>query len=155
MSRRCQLEVTGEQEQQLRALARSTRREEADRARALLMSKEGKTSPEIAPVLGVRPEQIRRWRTRFREGGAEALRTRPRCGRPDTKAQAALLVAREVLAQPEPAVSWTLPRLAVEIQRRTGMSIAPAHLSVVLRKKGATEGSNRATASRDGRTKMR
>ena len=155
MSRRCELEVTGEQEEQLRCLARSNQRDEADRARALLMSKEGKTSPEIAPVLGVRPEQIRRWRTRFREGGAEALRTRPRSGRPDTKAQVALAVAQPLLDEPEPAVSWTLPRLAAEIQRRTGVSIAPAHLSVVLRKKGAIQGSDRATASRDGRTKTR
>ena len=155
MSRRCDLEVTSEQEQQLRALARSNRRDEADRARALLMSKEGKTSSEIAPVLGVRPEQVRKWRTRFREGGPEALPTRPRSGRPDTKAQAALAVAQEVLDHPEPSVSWTLPRLAAEIQRRTGVSIAPAHLSVVLRKKGAIEGSDRATASRAGRTKRR
>jgi len=155
MSRRCQLEVTREQEQQLHALARSPRRDEADRARALLMSKEGKTSLQIAPVLGVRPEQIRRWRTRFRKGGAAALRTQPRSGRPDTKAQVALAVAQPLLDEPEPSVAWTLPRLAAEIQRRTGVSIAPAHLSVVLRKKGAIEGSDRATASRIDRTKTR
>jgi transposase len=155
MSRRCKLEVTAEQEEQLRCLARSNRRDQADRARALLMSKDGKTSPQIAAVLGVRPEQIRRWRTRFREGGPEALKTRPRSGRPDTKAQAALSVAHEVLETEETEVLWTLPRLAAEVQRRTGVSIAPAHLSVVLRKKGATQGSDPATASRSGRTKTR
>ena len=152
MSRRCILDVTPEQEEQLRALARSARRQEADRARALLMSLEGKTSPEIAPLLGVRPEQIRRWRTRFRNGGPEALRTRPRSGRPDTKAQAALSVARELLQGEETSVPWTLARLSAEVQRRTGHSIAAAHLSVVLRKKGATQGSDPATASRAGRT---
>ncbi len=155
MSRRCRLEVTGQQEQQLRSLAGSNRRDEADRARALLMSKEGKTSPQIAAVLGVRPEQIRRWRTRFREGGTQALRTRPRSGRPDTKAQAALSVAHEVLEAQEAALPWTLPRLAAEVHRRTGLRIAPAHLSVVLRKKGAIEGSDRATVSRGGKTKKR
>ena len=155
MSRRFELEVTSEQERQLCCLARSNRRDEAERARALLMSKEGKTSPEIAQVLGVRPEQVRRWRTRFREGGSEALKTRPRSGRPDTKAQAALAVVRELLDQPEPSTLWTLPRLSAEIHWRTGVSIAPAHLSVVLRKKGATQGSDPATASRAGRTKTR
>ncbi len=155
MSRRCILELTSEQEQQLRSLARSNRRDEADRARALLMSHNGKTSPQIAAVLGVRPEQVRKWRTRFREGGPEALKTRPRSGRPDTKAQAALAVVRELLDQPEPSTLWTLSRLAAQVQRRSGVSIAPAHLSVVLRKKGATQGSDRATASRAGRTKTR
>jgi len=155
MSRRCKLEVTAEQEEQLRCLARSNRRDQADRARALLMSKDGKTSPQIAAVLGVRAEQIRRWRTRFREGGPEALKTRSRSGRPDTKAQAALAVAHEVLEKQERQVLWTLPRLAAEVQRRTGVSIAPAHLSVVLRKKGAMQGSDHAIVSRVGRTKTR
>jgi transposase len=118
------------------------------------MSQEGKTSPEIAAVLGVRPEQVRRWRTRFRKGGAEALKTRPHPGRPDTKAQAALAVAQEVLETEQTQRLWTLPRLAAAVQRRTGVSIAPAHLSVVLRKKGAIQGSEHATASRGGRTRM-
>ncbi len=155
MSRRCILEVTAEQEQQLRRLARSTRRDEADRARALLMSLAGKTSPEIAPLLGVRPEQVRRWRTRFREGGPQALRTRPRTGRGDIKAQAALSVAREVLETYDNDLPWSLPRLAAEVQRRTGQTISPTHLSVVLRKKGATEGSDHATVSSIGRRARR
>jgi transposase len=155
VSRRCILEITAEQQEQLRRLARSSRRDEADRARALLMSSEGKTSLEIAPVLGVRPEQIRRWRTRFRAGGPEALKTRPRPGRPDTKAQAALSVARQVLEAQDSDVPWTLARLAAEVQQRTGQAIASAHLSVVLRKKGATPGSDPATVSRTGRTQKR
>ena len=59
MSRRCILEVTAEQEERLRCLARSVRRDEADRARAILLSLQSKTSPEIALVLGVRPEHLR------------------------------------------------------------------------------------------------
>ena len=53
------------------------------------------------------------------------------------KAEAALLVEREVLGLPmENRVNWTLPRLPAEIEERTGHSISRSRLSVVLGKKG-------------------
>src|SRR3954447_27090819 len=67
---------------ELERLGRSAARREADRARAVLWSLEGETSPTIAARLGVRAEQVRRWRAAFRRGGGEALRSRPRPGRP-------------------------------------------------------------------------
>ena len=47
---------------------------------------------------------------------------------------------------------WTLARLAREVAARTGETISPGHLSVVLRK-GATAGVARGTPSRGGRTR--
>src|SRR3954451_19386131 len=76
---------------------RSAARREADRARAVLWSLEGETSPAIAARLGVRAEQVRRWRAAFRSGGVEALRSRPRPGRTPRKREAALAVAGELL----------------------------------------------------------
>src|SRR5436305_8731545 len=60
---------------ELERLGRSAARREADRARALLWSLEGETSPTIAARLGVRAEQVRRWRAAFRarRGGGAAL----------------------------------------------------------------------------------
>jgi transposase len=155
------LTLSTEQEQALAALSRSPRRDEADRARAILMSAAGKASTEIAPLLGVRAEQVRRWRARFRHGGAAGLRTRPHPGRPDTKAQAALAVVHALQnesarpTRPALDVSWTCPRLAQEVERRTGVKISAAHLSVVLRQKGAIDASDRATLSTAGRTSKR
>src|SRR3954449_1629915 len=65
----------------LERLSRSAARGEADRARAVLWSLGDETSTVIATRLGVRAEQVRRWRSAFRRGGAEALRSRPRPGR--------------------------------------------------------------------------
>src|SRR3982751_226952 len=74
----------------LERLGRSAARREADRARALLWSLGGETSPTVAARLGVRAEQVRRWRAAFRRGGVEALRSRPRPGRTPRKRAAAL-----------------------------------------------------------------
>jgi transposase len=53
------------------------------------------------------------------------------------KAQAALAVADQLLSAPvADRPNWTLPRLSVEIQQRTGVAISKSRLSVVLRKKG-------------------
>src|SRR4051812_50034304 len=64
----------------LERLSRSAARREADRARAVLWSLGDETSTVIATRLGVRAEQVRRWRSAFRRGGAGAPRARPRAG---------------------------------------------------------------------------
>jgi transposase len=157
MARRDKLAITEEQERDLLALSRSSDRGEADRARAMLMSAAGSTGPQIGQVFGVRADQVRKWRSHFREGGVDALRARPRTGRPDTKAKAALAVVKEILSAENATLdaTWTCPRLAKEVEARTGVSITAAHLSEVLRKKGDIEGSGRGTRSRAGKTKTR
>src|SRR5919107_6364543 len=105
---------------ELERLSRSAVRGEADRARAVLWSLAGETSAAIAARLGVRAEQVRRWRSAVRSGGAAALRARPPPGRTPREREAALAVARAVLARP-PADGplWTLARLARVIEARS------------------------------------
>lgn len=152
MGRRCVLVAEVAVRAELEGLGRSGRRGEADRARAVLWSLAGETSPSIATRLGVRAEQVRRWRSLFRQGGATTLRARPRPGRTPRKREAALAVAREVLNGPATADRplWTLARLAREVTARTGETISSGHLSMVLRK-GAIAGAGRATASKPAR----
>src|SRR4051794_19335236 len=153
MGRRCVLPAGKAERAELERLSRSAVRGEADRARAVLWSLAGETSAAIAARLGVRAEQVRRWRAAFRRGGVEALRSRPRPGRTPRKREAALAVAGELLkggAADRPV--WTLARLAAEVAARAGETISPGHLSVVLRK-GATAGAGRGTPSRGGRTR--
>ena len=57
-------------------LGRSRDRAEADRARAILLTLSGWTSPDIAAAFGVREDTVRLWRGTFTRGGVEALRTR-------------------------------------------------------------------------------
>src|SRR3954471_5993747 len=100
---------------------RSGARRGGGRARAVLWSLDGETSATIAARLGVRAEQVRRWRSAVRSGGVAALRARPRPGRTPRKREAALAVAREVLDGPAAdRPVWTLARLAAEVAARTG-----------------------------------
>jgi transposase len=135
-----------EQKHALAELGRSRERGEADRARAVLLTLSGWTSPEIAMAFGVREDTVRLWRGAFMTGGVEALRTRLPPGPAPTKAERALAVAEELLAAPvADRPNWTLPRLADEIERRAGLRISHSRLSVVLRKKGRSAGGGPAT----------
>jgi transposase len=153
MGRRCVLTVGGAGGAELERLSRSAVRGEADRARAVPWSLAGETSTAIAARLGVRAEQVGRWRSSFRREGVTALRSRPRPGRTPRKRVAALAVIRE-LRNGGPAADravWTLARLAREIEACSGETISPGHLSVVLRKGATPSGAAvPAPALRDG-----
>lgn len=140
------LRVTSEQREGLERLAQSADREEADRARGILLSISGWTSRKIGEALRVREDTVRGWRSAFMMEGLEAIIRHPAPGRSAVKAEAALAVAGELLASPvENRTNWTLPRLSAEIERRTGHRISRSRLSVVLRKKGAMPASGPAT----------
>jgi transposase len=135
-----------EQKRALADLARSQDRGEADRARAILLTLAGWTSPDIAAAFGVREDTVRLWRGAFMRGGVAALRTGTPPGPAPVKAEAALAVAEEVLAAPvADRPNWTLPRLAAEIERRSGLRISYSRLSVVLRQRGISAGGGPAT----------
>ena len=139
------IEATSEQRAEFRRLAGSSDREEADRARAILLSLDGWTSDRIALAFCVQPDSVRHWRWIFGREGVAGLRARTAPGPDPVKARAALSVIEAVLA---PGVSerpnWTLPRLQDEIEKRTGERISTSRLSVVL-KKGALRGAGRGT----------
>ena len=99
-----------EQQEALEGLARSLDRREADRARTILWSVDGQTGEMIARRIGMRADGGRRLRHLFVVGGVEALRARPRTGRPGAKGVAALACASSILAEPGETI-WTLPRL--------------------------------------------
>src|SRR5215213_523870 len=138
--------VDEEQRTALITLSRSRDRGEADRARAILLTLLGWTSSEIAEAFGVREDTVRFWRSAFRTGGIEALKTAVAPGPVPVKAACALAVAEEVLSGPvADRPNWTLPRLADEIEKRSGMRISRSRLSVVLRQKGISAGDGPAT----------
>jgi transposase len=122
-----------EQRRALMALSRSRDRGEADRARAILLTLLGWTGGQIAQAFGVREDTVRVWRSAFITGGIEALKTSVAPGPAPVKAECALAVAEEVLSGPvADRPNWTLPRLADEIETRSGVRISPSRLSVVL-----------------------
>src|ERR1041384_1090641 len=62
----------------LRALSKSEQRGEADRARAILLTLEGRKAEAIAAVLGVHISTVRNWRGYFLHGGVGGPRGGPR-----------------------------------------------------------------------------
>ena len=146
MSFKSSVAASAEQLDGLKRLAVSANRAEADRARAILLSLSGWKSAVIGEVFGVREDTVRNWRSIFMREGLAGIERHPAPGCAPVKAEAALEVARELFAAPvENRINWTLPRLAEEIERRTGHRISRSRLSVVLRKKGALPTSAPAT----------
>src|SRR6516165_2767637 len=130
--------ATLEQVRLLEAKATGADRAEADRARSILLTLNGWTSPRIAEAFGVREDTVRLWRSEFMRGGVEALETRPLPGPEPVKTQAALRVAEPLLSAPVTnRINWTLARLADEIAAQEGVTISKSQLSKALRKKGA------------------
>jgi transposase len=153
---RTRLSVTDDQRAALERLARSANRAEADRARAILWSSEGRTGAMIGGLLGVQADTVRQWRRRFRAGGVAALRTRPKPGKRPWKSQAALAVIEELLAVPlAERPNWTLPRLQRAVRERAGITLSASRLSVVLRQKGIFAGGGHGTRCEAGRTPRR
>jgi transposase len=133
--------ASDEQRAALAALAGSRDRGEADRARAVLLTLEGWTSPKIAKAFGVREDTVRLWRSAFTAGGIAALKASIAPGPPPLKSEAALRVAAPLLEEPvADRRNWTIPRLRVEIEAREGVRISRSQLSKALRKKSSAGG---------------
>jgi transposase len=136
MAGKSSLTASDEQRVALSALAGSRDRGEADRARAVLLTLAGWTSPEIAEAFGVREDTVRLWRSAFAAGGAEALKASVAPGPSPLKSEAALRVAVPLLEEPvADRRNWTIPRLRAEIEAREGVRISRSQLSKALRKK--------------------
>src|SRR3982751_627614 len=130
--------TTAEDSSELEALALSARRDEADRARAILLSAGGWTSGQIARAFGVTPDSVRRWRMWFMAEGGGGLRAKPPTGAAPVKSEAALALGREVLSAPvTDRPNWTLPRLQSELAARSGVTISKSQLSKALTKGGS------------------
>src|SRR3954468_2097602 len=139
----------------LRGLSKSEHRDEADRARAILLTLQGRRAEEIAATLGVHISTVRNWRGYFAHGGVAGLRRRQRPGQqakigPHAGAIAAAILSDDVRHDG----GWTLGRLCAEISRRGGPAISPRWLSQQLRQRGLPFGA-RATRSKGARMQQR
>ena len=100
MAGKSPLTATDEQRAALATLAGSRDRGEADRARAVLLTLTGWTSPRIAEAFGVREDTVRLWRSDFAGGGIEALKANVAPGPAPVKSETALRVVTPLLEQP-------------------------------------------------------
>lgn len=141
MTGRSPLSATCEQRAALTALAGSRDRGEADRARAVLLTLAGWTSPRIAEAFGVREDTVRLWRSDFMRDGAGALQASVAPGPAPVKSEAALRVVTPLLEAPvADRRNWTIARLRAEIEQRAGVRISRSQLSKALHKKSSAGG---------------
>src|SRR4051794_41978987 len=77
MPGKSKLTADGAERAALRDLSKSEQRGEADRARAVLLTLEGRQAVEIAAVLGVHVSTVRNWRGYFVHGGVAGGRGGP------------------------------------------------------------------------------
>ena len=139
----------------LRALSKSEQRGEADRARAILLTLEGRRAEEIAVLLGVHISTVRNWRGYFVHGGVAGLRQRKRPGQQAKIGPLAAAIAATILDEDtRHDGGWTLPRLCAEIAHRGGPAISPRWLSHQLRQRGLSSVA-RVTPSKGARTQRR
>ncbi|RKN61378.1 transposase [Streptomyces klenkii] len=104
---------------------------EARRVRAVELFEQGRSDAEVARMVGIHPESVRRWKRMWEEGGAQALRRRPATGRPPKLDDAQVEAVRAALEQGAQAHGfeadlWTLERAGVVIERLTGVTLARA-----------------------------
>ncbi len=141
MAGKSPITASDEQRAALMSLAGSRDRGEADRARAVLLTLAGWTSPRIAEAFGVREDTVRLWRSDFANGGVEALKASVAPGPPPVKSETALRVVTPLLEAPvADRPNWTIARLRAEIEAREGVSISRSQLSKALRKKSSAGG---------------
>ena len=147
MAGKSPLAATEDERAALGVLALSRDRGEADRARAMLLTLAGWTSPRIAKAFGVREDTVRLWRSDFMRGGVAALKASVAPGPAPVKSEAALRVVTPLLEEPvADRRNWTIPRLradpriAVRGEASAGVRISRSQLSKALRKKSSVGG---------------
>src|SRR5260370_15987594 len=111
------------------------------RRRAWEWHEQGGRHKDIAQALGVSTGAVSQWLKRGRASGVEALRTRPRSGRPpkltvEQRARLPELLARGAEAFGFRGEVWTANRIAEVIGRTFGVRVHRDHVSRVVRRAG-------------------
>jgi transposase len=116
---------------------------ERRRRLAVLRTRDGYSTAEVADFLGVDPSSVRRWVRTARAGGVRRLAARPAPGRTPKLTRLQAKVVGRWLADPAtafgfPTAWWTGPRLAHLIADEWGVRLHPRYLTAWLRAHGFT-----------------
>src|SRR3954471_20008215 len=116
MARAAVIELSDEEERELRALLRrpSVSQQQVLRARIVLRAAEGATNTQIAAEAGVSLPTVGLWRRSFCERRLAGLADAPRSGRPRTidDDEVRRVLAKTLEAPPDGSTHWSVRRLA-------------------------------------------
>jgi len=110
---------------------------EARRIRALALSRQGWLQKDIAAALGVSKGAVSQWLARARDGGDEALRTRPPPGRPPQLTPEQRSAIPDLLLAGAETFDfrgdvWTRGRVGKVIQDQFGVEYSEPHVGRLL-----------------------
>ena len=116
---------------------------EARRLRAAELLAEGKTTAQVAALLGAGHSSVKKWKAALAKGGREALAAKPppvRSSKLDNlqKSELVEILVRGPLASGYRTDLWTYRRVAEVVQIRFGVSYHPDHLGRILHDLGFT-----------------
>lgn len=132
------IELTDEQRNELRQLARQANGRVSERAHFVLLSDKGKSVPEIAELMDYSAETVYSWLERYRLEGIGGLEDDPRSGRPPGTPHVRGIV--EAQASQSPGCSgyvfscWTVGSLAAHLRQRFNVCVTISTLRRVLRR---------------------
>ncbi|WP_025321625.1 IS630 family transposase [Deferrisoma camini] len=118
--------------------------QEALRIRVVRQVREGVSPEQLAKTLDINPRTIYRWIERFHYGGEEALRNKPKTGRPPklTAAQMAWIAHTVRDKNPQqmsfPFALWTLGMIRELIRWKFGVRLSEVSVGRVMRALGFT-----------------
>ncbi len=109
-----------------------------ERTKIVLLSHQGLRIIEIGAALSLDHEVVRRWRKRFLDGGLDALKDRPRSGRPSVIAvRVSQKVTTLIVQLPRrfgsPLARWSLRALVEFLRGQWGWQVSRSSLSRFLR----------------------
>lgn len=125
----------------LEALHRWDDPSDVRRARAVRLNSRGWTVPQIADALDVCRQSVRNWIDFYEREGLGGLKTDPRSGRPPKADEHYCQMLTHTVETPPremgyPFNRWTLSRLAIHMEKHTGVSLHPSHLRQLLKAMG-------------------
>jgi transposase len=139
----CLRELTAEEHAAVMKLAHSRTAPAplVQRAQIIWRARRGETASAIAAGVNLDGETVRKRIHRFNREGLDALKDRPRSGRPPTysAAQTAAVIAT-ALTKPQtlglPFAAWTLDRLGAYLQEEKGIAIRRSRIDEILLQEG-------------------
>lgn len=105
------------------------------------MLAKGKSSREVAELVGASMSSVKRWKAAWKKGGLEAIAAKPHPGRTPRLSSAQLRQLERILLRGPIAAGystdlWTCPRVARVIAKRFGVKYHDAHVWKLLGKLG-------------------
>ena len=117
------------------------RPEVRQRCTAIRLLHLGQKPAQVAQMQAVSIPTIYAWINRWREGGIEALATRPRSGRPPKADEDYRQLLREVLEKEPTALGygftiWTIDRLRAHLAKETEIGLSESRFRALLKREG-------------------